>query len=48
MLIWLARQLLGQKDKQEAETNWPETLGYGGLPVPGRQAELGNTDKRDF
>jgi lambda repressor-like predicted transcriptional regulator len=45
MLIWLGKQLLGQKDKHEVDTNWPERLGYGGLPVPERQAELERTDK---
>ena len=45
MLIWLGKQYLGQRDKHEVETNWPERLGYGGLPVPQREAELGKTDK---
>jgi hypothetical protein len=46
MLIWLGKQLLGQRDKHEVETNWPETLGYGGgLPVPQRETELGRADK---
>jgi hypothetical protein len=45
MLIWLGKQLLGQRDKHEVETNWPDRLGYGGLPVPQRETELGSTDK---
>ena len=45
MLIWLGKQYLGQRDKHEVETNWPERLGYGGLPVTQRETELGKTDK---
>ena len=45
MLIWLGKQRLGQKDKQEIETNWPDKLGYGGLDVPEREAGLGTTNK---
>ena len=45
MLIWLGKQLLGQRDRHEVETNWPERLGYGGLPITERATELGKTDK---
>ena len=45
MLIWLGKQMLGQRDRHEVETNWPERLGYGGLPVPERAAQLERTDK---
>ena len=45
MLIWLGKNRLGQSDKHEIDTNWPETLGYGGLDIPRRATELGETDK---
>ena len=45
MLIWLGKQRLGQRDKHEVETNWPDKLGYGGLDVPERETGLGTTDK---
>ena len=45
MLIWLGKQLLGQKDRHEIETNWPDKIGYGGLDVPEREVVLGKTDK---
>ena len=41
MLIWLGKQYLGQRDRQDLSVDWPDRLGYGGLLEAEQQPEPG-------